>query len=59
MNAEGVAARCAAWFEIPTTDLDRASRFNESLLGISLERFAGPICIGRSFRMKRNPFGAP
>ena len=31
------------WFEIPTTDLERASRFYESLLGISLkrERFAG------------------
>jgi predicted enzyme related to lactoylglutathione lyase len=26
------------WFEIPTTDLDRASRFYESLLGISLKR---------------------
>jgi predicted enzyme related to lactoylglutathione lyase len=31
------------WFEIPTNDLDRASRFYESLLAISLERerFAG------------------
>lgn len=26
------------WFEIPTTDLDRASRFYEVMLGISLKR---------------------
>jgi predicted enzyme related to lactoylglutathione lyase len=31
------------WFEIPTTDLDRASRFYEQVLGVSLKRehFAG------------------
>lgn len=31
------------WFEIPTTDLNRASRFYEEVLGISLKRehFAG------------------
>jgi len=31
------------WFEIPTTDLDRATRFYETALGVSLRReiFAG------------------
>lgn len=31
------------WFEIPTTDLDRATRFYEALLGVALKRehFAG------------------
>ena len=26
------------WFEIPTTDLDRAARFYETVLGVSLKR---------------------
>ncbi|MBA8882887.1 VOC family protein [Dokdonella fugitiva] len=33
-----------AWFEIPTTDLDRAQRFYEAALGVTLQRqqFGGP-----------------
>jgi len=28
-----------AWFEIPATDLDRATRFYETVLGVTLQRF--------------------
>lgn len=36
------------WYEIPTTDLDRATRFYEEMLGVTLKRevFAGtPLAI--------------
>ena len=31
-------ARALNWFEIPTADLDRATRFYETVLGVSLKR---------------------
>lgn len=31
-------ANALSWFEVPTTDLDRAMRFYETVLGISLKR---------------------
>ncbi len=33
-----LAKNVAAWFEIPTLDLDRAARFYESVLGVKLQR---------------------
>jgi len=37
----------AVWFEIPATDFDRAARFYEKILGITLRREAvGPMTLG-------------
>ena len=37
----------AAWFEIPATDFDRAARFYERILGVTLRREAiGPMTLG-------------
>ena len=37
----------AVWFEIPATDFDRAARFYETLLGVTLRREAmGPKTLG-------------
>ncbi len=33
-----LANNVAAWFEIPTLDLERATRFYESVLGVKLQR---------------------
>lgn len=36
-KGEGTMANAINWFEIPTTDLERAVRFYETVLGISLK----------------------
>ena len=37
----------AVWFEIPATDFDRAARFYEKILGVTLRREAiGPMTLG-------------
>jgi predicted enzyme related to lactoylglutathione lyase len=42
-----VASRVIAWFEIPSTDFDRAVRFYETILGTTLRRgdFGQPMAV--------------
>lgn len=47
------------WFEIPVIDMDRATKFYETLLGITLRRQDVPDYEMVWFPMERNAPGAP
>lgn len=46
-----------SWFEIPTTDIDRAARFYEQILGISLAPMDFPNIKMRMFPMEAGEIG--